>query len=158
MKYETFSVVRDTREKEGWIFEKEEKKPSKFQLLDTVVGTLNAGDYSIKGMESEIIIERKNGLCELFGNMVPKEHKERFEREMERLQHIKHKYLIIESNLNRDIWGLSVQQFKFPIPCSKIVDWLIELEQEYGIRIWFVGDAGKKVVRKIFENFLRKNG
>jgi hypothetical protein len=32
----------------------------------------------------------------------------------------------------------------------------LELEIDYGIKVWFVGDAGKKVARYIFELVARR--
>src|SRR6476620_5096422 len=104
----SITVVRDTREKEdqGWIFEPEEKVAGKIQILGTVETGLDAGDYTLLGYEDKIRIERKQGFCELFGNMSPKDHRERFEREMEKLRNIPYKYLIIEGMLTRDVLGM----------------------------------------------------
>jgi hypothetical protein len=150
------TVLRDSREQEGWVFDPEEKQPGKVQILGTVTQGLDAGDYSMVGYEHLLRIERKNGFCELFGNMTPKEHKIRFEKEMEKLKPIPYKYLLIEGVLTKDVLGLSIpQMFRSP-PSSAIAKWLLELEIDYGIKVWFVGDAGKKVARYIFELVARR--
>src|SRR5258708_1569871 len=103
-------IEKDSREKpnEGWNFEPEEKEAGKVQILGTEIIGIDAGDYRIKGHNDLLIIERKAGFSELFGNLANKEHKERFERELEKFKDIKHKYIIIESVLSKDIMGLSI--------------------------------------------------
>ncbi len=151
-----FIVTVDSREQKGWTFDPEEKKPGRCQLLGSEVGCLDAADYAIKGHENLIRIERKMGLRELFGNYTPVENKERFVREMEKLREVKYKYLVIESNLGLDIMSLSVQQFKYPVPASKVIEWIYDLQQEYGIVPIFAGDAGKKIARQLFELVIKK--
>ena len=156
MKYSEFSIIRDTREKNGWFFDEEEKKPGKYRVVGTVVDTLDAGDYSIKGYEKLVRIERKNGFCELFGNFSPKDNNERFIREMEKLKDIPHKYILIESQLTDDILGLSIPQMRFGPPSSAILKWLTEISIEYNVMPMFVGSCGKMVARYIFEHIAKK--
>src|SRR5687768_8444222 len=105
MKLKDIEIIRDNREKpgEGWFWESEEKRPGKMRISGTTNATLDAADYSVVGYENIVRIERKFGFSELFGNMTSKEHKERFEREMEKLSIIPHAYILIESNLSKDI-------------------------------------------------------
>jgi len=150
------TIIRDTREQQGWIFEPEEKKPGKIRVLGTETATLDAADYSVKGYEDLIRIERKNGFGELFCNMSPKAHKERFEREMEKLRHIPYKYIIVETVLSDDALCLSVpQMFRGP-PSSAVLKWLFELQMEYGIVPVFAGDAGQRTARYLIELAIRK--
>lgn len=150
------TIIRDTREQKGWIFEPEEKKPGKIRVLGTEVGTLDAADYSVKGYESLIRIERKNGFAELFCNMSPKAHKERFEREMEKLRDIPYKYLIIETVLSDDALCLSVPQMYKGPPSSSVLKWIYELEMEYGIVPIFANDAGKRTARYLIELAIKR--
>ncbi len=152
----SITIIRDTREQKGWDFEPEEKLPGKVQCLGTIETTLDAGDYSILGYEDEIVIERKQGFCELFGNMSPKEHKERFEREMEKLRNVRYKYLIVEGILTHDVLGMSIPQFTKSPPTSAVIRWLFSLQMEYGIVPIFAGECGKKAARYIFEQFVRR--
>jgi hypothetical protein len=154
-----YYILRDNREKnqKGWWFDEEEKVAGKTRILGTKECTLNAADYTIEGAEDLIRIERKYGFTELFGNMTPKESELRFVREMEKLRDIPHKYILIESNLSSDILQLSVQQFRgVGPPCHRIAKWLIDLEMEYNIHIWFVGDCGKRIAKSIFDSIARK--
>ncbi len=149
-------IIRDTREQKGWDFELEEKKAGKVQILGTIDQKLDAGDYSIVGLEDMVSIERKRSMCELFLNCTPADHRERFEREMERFQNIKHKYLVIETVLSKDLLSMSIPQMTRGMPGSAVMRWLIDLQIEYGIVPIFAGDAGPKVATTIFRNMARR--
>lgn len=149
------TIVTDTREQKPWTFDEEEKQPGKVRIAGNVVECLDAGDYSIKGLEHLVRIERKMGFRELFGNMSPTEHRDRFEREMEKLRTIPFKYLLIESNLSHDILALSVPQYQSGPPASRVLDWLTYLNQKYGIHHMFVGECGQRVAKTIFKQIAR---
>lgn len=157
-----FYVIRDSREKNGWDFPPEEKKNGKFKCLGTKIQGLSEADYTImlpsgEILNNEILIERKSGFQELFGNYIPSSNKERFENEMDRLKSIKNKYLIIETSLNLDSWAMSIPQFYKGPPCSKLFEWTMNLYEKYGILPIWAGNCGQQIARKIFEEFLRKN-
>jgi hypothetical protein len=144
------TILRDSREKQGWWFDEEEKKPGKVRVLGTVESCLNAGDYSIVGLEDKIRIERKNGFGELFGNYWPKDNQERFIRECEKLVDIPHKYLLVETSLNYDTFGLSVPQMIKGPPVKRVVDWILQISLNYGIQPIFVGDSGQYIAKSLF--------
>ena len=151
-----YIICIDSREQKPWMFDPEEKKSGKTRILGSEIIALDAADYAIKGAEDLVRIERKAGFCELFGNMTPKDHKIRFENEMEKLRKVKHKYIVIEDSVSNDILGLSIpQSFKSP-PLSVVYRWLFELQMEYGIVPIFAGNAGKRTARNIFEVVARK--
>ena len=85
MKAEPCFVV-DTREQNHWDFAR----------LAWGYGTLTTGDYSIYGLEHKICVERKS-LPDLVA-CVGKDRK-RFVRELERMQAMKSKMVVIEANL-----------------------------------------------------------
>lgn len=149
-------IIKDSREQLGWDFELEEKKSGRIQVLGTEIGCLDAGDYSIKDHIDLVRIERKMGIREVFGNYSPVYNKERFEREMEKLRPIKHKFILIESFLSQDLMSLTVPQYKYGLPFSRVYDWLTYLEMEYDIHVQFVGDSGKRAARIIFENIAKR--
>lgn len=152
-----FTVIKDTREQQGWEFSLEEKKPGNCQLTNFEIGKLDTGDYSIKGLEHLVTIERKNGFSELFGNLGSSVSRQRFEREMERMAAIPYSYILVETNLNYDTLGLGVPQSKFGMPASAILKYLMDYSVEYNVKTMFVGDCGKKVARSIFESICRKH-
>jgi DNA excision repair protein ERCC-4 len=64
-------------------------------MVPVVTGTLETGDYSLVGHESKIAIERKS-LADLYSTIG--QNRERFEREFERLNEMRHPYLLIEAD------------------------------------------------------------
>jgi len=76
-------IVIDTRE----------QAPLAFGRLQSIRGTLQMGDYSVKGLESLFAIERKS-IGDLVGCCVG-ENRERFERELHRLRGFRFKRLLI---------------------------------------------------------------
>ena len=80
-----FVMIQDTRE----------QKPLFSKPRSWIINTkLDEGDYSIKGFEKVVVIERKslNDFYNSLGN-----DRERFEKELERLQGYKWKGLVVES-------------------------------------------------------------
>ena len=67
------TIVTDSRE----------QTPLVFQNLESQVGTLQSGDYSILGFEDRFSVERKS-LSDLCGSLTS--GRERFERELHRLR------------------------------------------------------------------------
>ena len=153
MKPKEIQIIVDTREQNPWLFEEEEKKPGKIKISGSISECLDAADYAIKGYEDLVRIERKMGLRELYGSLINKDGKERFEEEIRKLKVVKFKYIAVESNLTMDILGFSLPQYKgYGPPVSKIVDQLFEYQQSFGVIPVFVGDSGNKFAKNIFRN------
>lgn len=151
------TIIRDSREKidQGWVWSVEGNTKSIF--TDTKIEKLDAGDYCLEGHYELCVIERKQSIAELYTNLFVKENRIRFENELERLKDIKHKYILVESNIGQDILGMSLPQYKgYGPPASKIIEMLIEYQLNFDIIPLFVGDAGKKIASKIFGNIVKK--
>ena len=86
-----FTVIRDTREQEGYYFS--EYGPCK-GMIDQ---KLDTGDYSIQGMEDKVCIERKGCVEELAINLGQKKHT--FLKEIERMKDFRYKFLVLEFSL-----------------------------------------------------------
>ena len=82
-----FVLVVDTREQDGLFI----AKPPKGLLL--VRDTLESGDYSIRGFENNVGVERKN-IDDLWSSLTT--NSDRFKRELERLQAYELKYILVE--------------------------------------------------------------
>lgn len=151
----SYTVVRDTREKIGHGFEfkpsKPERRPPRCAGME--ISTLKTGDYSIKGGESLVCVERKHDLSELWINYGKRDL---FEEECKRMQDIKYRYILIETSLSSDHFSLSPPQFQRSVPGKAIMGWLISLELEFGIHIIFVGSSGKHYCQLLFESIIRK--
>ena len=85
-------IIRDTREQLPYTFENImlHGEPVKVPVL---AGTLHTGDYSIKGHETEIAVERKS-VSDFYGTIT--RGRERFERELERMATMKRSAIVIE--------------------------------------------------------------
>jgi ERCC4-type nuclease len=81
-------IIRDTREQRGWDFACISPPP----LVE--VATLSTGDYSLKGLEDRISVERKS-LADAFGTFG--QGRDRFEKELERLSRLRFAAVVIES-------------------------------------------------------------
>ena len=85
LKPESVTIVVDTREQLPW----------EFPQFRTQPGTLDAGDYSVAGLESIVAIERKS-LSDLIGCIGGE--RERFERELHRLAAYPARAVIVEAS------------------------------------------------------------
>lgn len=94
-----FTIVRDQQEKAPYQFAGL-KADSKQQYKPLVVSVesvhLLTGDYSIKGLESIICVERKSKE-DLFSTLRDEEHRERFKREHERMATFAFAVVVIEA-------------------------------------------------------------
>jgi DNA excision repair protein ERCC-4 len=75
------------------VIDSREQTPLAFTRFTAVKGTLNAGDYSIRGLEHQFAIERKS--VDDFANCCMGSNRERFERELHRLRGYQFKRLLI---------------------------------------------------------------
>ena len=155
-KYTDFVVIKDDREKNGWSFEQEEKQNGKFRIAGCKTQRMSTADYTIEGFQNELLIEKKSGFSEIAVNFFTKKNRERFEREMERLRGVTHKYILIEGNLDQDKLKLGLVKSRFAPPMSVVLSWLMRLTLEYNVHVLFVGDCGQTVARRIMEGFLVK--
>jgi len=150
-----YSVVRDTREKPGygWVYEEHthsKRRPP--NCNGTVTQTLKTGDYSLVGYEDILCIERKEDYAELWGNYA---ERDRFQDEMERMSVIKHKMVIIETQLTKDIFDLSPPQYKTGVPGRSMIRWLMHLTAKYGVPFIPAGSCGKYLAQQFMEEVVR---
>ena len=116
-------VIIDTREQNEWTFAKLPSEP----------GSLDTGDYSIRGLEHLIAVERKS-LPDLLA-CVGRE-RDRFKRELQRLRAYRFRCLIIEAtyaDLERGEWRSKIQ------PAS-VLGSLAAWTAQYSLPIWLAGD------------------
>ncbi len=83
-------IVTDTREQKPFLFDR-------FPLVTTCKGTLPAGDYSLRTMESFVALERK-ALDDLISCLC--HGRDRFERELLKLRGYALKAVIIEGSIS----------------------------------------------------------
>lgn len=149
-------IIQDTREKQALDFD--------FYGYDVVIAKLDAGDYSISGMENELFIERKASTGELSNNLGKK--RDTFFRELDRARHITKKYIVCEFSYD-DILCFP-DRSKIPVNKRKyvkmnpgfIIKTIRDIEIEYGIEFFFCDSKEKatyKIVELIEECLNRKN-
>lgn len=140
MKPENITAIVDSRE----------QLPLDLDPLKSVVGTLDTGDYSIRGLEHVVRIERKS-LPDLVGCVG--RDRDRFDREVQRLLAYPVRVLVVESTWE----AIEGHQAAFPqwrgkITSSQVIGSLMGW-QASGLSIHLVGDhdrAGRHVSRILY--------
>ena len=90
-----FTIIKDTREQEGYTFE---SSSSRYHTCNGMITRkLDTGDYSIEGLEDKLCIERKASVVE-FANNVGHDQV-RFLKEIERMKEFQYKFMIFEFSL-----------------------------------------------------------
>ncbi len=87
-----YTVIQDTREQKGWYFSEYDKCNGMEQ------GSLKTGDYTLKGFEDMVCIERKFSVEEIATNLGKK--KKAFDAEMKRMQEFPFRYIICEFSMS----------------------------------------------------------
>ncbi len=152
MSYAKYTVIKDTREKQGhgWTFAEDSA------CAGTITRKLDTGDYSLEGYEDLIAIERKESVSELASNVTDP----RFFRELERFSSIKYGFLVLEFYLDDLMFwpetsGIPEKQRKFIKVTNKfLVMKLNEIQVKYNIKIMFVGSHGRDLVSSLFKRIL----
>ena len=151
-----YVVIKDSREQNGYTFKK-------FNLCEGMeVAKLDTGDYSIKGLEDRVCVERKASTDELAVNLG--QDKYRFLAEIERMKEFEHRYLVLEFTM--------ADLAKFPegtnIPAAKkktvkitgkyMLRCLMEFEIFDDINVVFAGDKfnGFMYISSLFKRINEK--
>lgn len=105
--YSPFEVLIDTREQAPWRFQGlrgDSRRKFRPLVVFTDIATLKTGDYSVKGFDGPggIVIERKS-LADLFGTLT--HDRERFVRELERMQEFRVSAVVIEGGWDQILLG-----------------------------------------------------
>jgi ERCC4-type nuclease len=150
-----FTIIRDTREQTPWEFYYDKSVAEE-------VGTLKTGDYTIKGLEDTICIERK-GCIEELANNLGREFA-RFTKELVRMEEFKHAFIICEFPMgdlieypfhrqNSKLQGSSKLSGKY------LLKVIIEIQLKYNVKIIFAGSkfyANKtalSLMKRIYEQY-----
>ena len=141
-----FTIIRDTREQDGcgWNF----RASTNCEGMEKV--KLDVGDYSLKGYEDKIFLERKT-IGDLWGTLGA--NYERFLRELERAKSHKVKYLVIEGTLAEVSAGYAYSK----LPPENIHAKLISLQVKHGVHVIFAGrlDKAREYVRLLLAKLFK---
>ena len=147
-----FTAIIDTREKEPWIL-------LGSTINSVVVEKLDTGDYSVKGLEDQLCIERKRSVSELAMNV----SQPRFKNELDRMMAYKHRFLVLEFSI-QDIMDYPVgsgipkaRWSSLKIKGGYIMLCLSQFQVKYGIHVVFAGNAnhaeycGINIMKRAYE-------
>lgn len=145
---EGFCLVIDSREQDGLF-----RKPPKGLLM--VRDTLPSGDYSIRGFENIIAVERK-GLNDFYGSIG--NGRDRFKRELERLKSYDWAGLMIEAEEHTVLSASSMYTAMHP---NAIRQTIVSIELRYRIGVYYAktrADAERWTLDRLmyFYNLKRK--
>lgn len=118
----TPTAIIDTREQTPWQFEN----------LASELGSLTTADYSVKGLEHLIAVERKSlpDLLACCGT-----DRDRFRRELRRLKAYRFRALIIEASYS----DLEAGEWRSQLKPSHVLGSLAAWTAQYELPIWLVG-------------------
>lgn len=130
-----YVILKDTREKNGWSFKTFDK------CLAVTKWGLKTGDYTVRGLERDLVIERKASTGELAMNLGKK--RKAFEAEIERMSSFRWKYILCEFSID-DLMnfprnsGIPKKNLQFVRMNGKFM-WkkLCEYQEQSGIEIVF---------------------
>jgi ERCC4-type nuclease len=149
------TLIIDTREKIPWDFEYDDA------FENIIYKKLDAGDYSIEGMEDIITIERKAGTDELYSNFSNKTKKRQIFAEFERAKDYKFKFLVIEDSCD-DIMnphkyyvnkpnsrGKTINKRSPKMPIAVVTSGLTKLMLEHNVQVVFGGPRAQAMAKGI---------
>jgi len=142
-----YTIIQDTREQKPLF------KNSSHTTVE--VGTLKTGDYSLKGYEEKISIERKS-LGDLFGTL-GKGHA-RFKRELSRALELDYFAIVVEGGYrkirDKDFEGSYHSKMKGHV----ILQILFTLHMKYGINFFLAADRNesKSIIKSLFKAYTKQ--
>ena len=130
-----YIVLRDTREKTGWDFKTHDK------CRAVVDWGLKTGDYTVRGLEKHLVVERKASTGELAMNLGKK--RSAFEAEIKRMDNFRCKYILCEFSID-DLMnfpensGIPKKQLQYVRMNGKFM-WkkLCEYQEQHGVQVVF---------------------
>lgn len=130
----------------------------------SITQKLDAGDYSLVGLESIVAIERKANCDELWMNLSSKKGRERLKREMERFKKIKYRFIIIEQGYDEFVDPTSYyvnksrrNKFSPYMPVSVIMRELIDYMISFDVHVIFAGTKARSLIKKILLQVYRNH-
>lgn len=147
-----FRVVADTREQAAWTFSKSKV------ITDIIPGKLDAGDYTIEGLEDIFTIEKKASTSEIAGNFT----ESRWPGFLQRMQEKKYRYIICEFD-----WltlmdfpygsGIPVKQIPFiKVSSNFLISCISKIQVDLNIPFIFAGSragaesAAEAIMKRIY--------
>jgi len=138
-KIRPFTIIKDTREKQGYTFAASRTKYHVCKGM--VVRKLDTGDYSVEGLEDKVCVERKASVVELANNVGVS--RRRFDAEIERMKEFPHRFLVLEFSLTdlmdfpegSDVSDREIKKLR--ITNKYMLRYLMELQINHGVNVIF---------------------
>lgn len=130
-------VIVDTREQLPW----------KFPGFEYQVQALKSGDYSLAGYENQVSIERKS-LNDFIGTLT--KGRERFERELKRLESCRYKCVVVET----DLAAIFNHEYNSAMTPKSVIGLVLRLMMDYNIPVFFASD--RNIAAKFAISFLKR--
>ena len=151
-KLKDLTILVDDREKKGWTFLKQSYTIERTRL--------KTADYTIKGYEDIIAIEKKSGLRELFGNLTSC-NRQRFIRFLDRLSKYPIKAIVVDEALSFERMSYHLMLLRKKSNCgltpNTIYYWLDRISIYYGIPVIFAGPKSTvQVVEQVFKQAIER--
>lgn len=135
-------VTVDTREKWPYLFQD--------YPVDLVTATLTTGDYSLRGMEDQVCIERKT-LNDFVGSIC--RGRERFERELLRMKAYELGVVIIEASMS----DIVAQRYRSKMSSGAVAQTIFSWANRYGVHFHLANNRklGEFATYGFLQKFLR---
>jgi len=153
IKNNNFTILVDDREKKPWLF------PSQYPMEKR---RLKCGDYSIKGYEDLVAIEKKSGLNELFTNLTGN-YRPTFKRFLSKLSKYPVRAIVVGNPLRIETLRACVKILKLrssgksQLTEETIYYWVSEITFRYQIPVLFI-DAlvSVNMLTRLFESAYKR--
>ena len=131
------------------VIDSREKLPYEFE--DSIIRTLQTGDYSIFGYEDQVTVERKTK-ADAYGTIG--RGRKRFIKELERLSEIDYSAIIVEASLSNFVEPPRFSQLNPKSAINSLLAWSIR----YGVHIYFADNRvmGNLLTLRILERYWKK--
>jgi ERCC4-type nuclease len=133
-----FRIVIDTREQAPWAFD-----------CPTVRRKLNAGDYSVEGLETIVAVERKS-LKDFVATVI--HDFPRFAAELDRLARYETACVVVEADLDDVLRGLAGEDLRGASPES-VLGAAVRVGLQWGIPVFWCGS--RQAARAFTNAYLR---
>ncbi len=133
------------------IIDSREQTPFEFTNMPSEPGTLDTGDYSVKGLEHRVTVERKSleDLLACCGR-----DRDRFKRELQRMRAYRFRLLVVEASAAELEAGEWRSKLKPAHVMGSLSAWMIQ----YELPIWLAGthEAGARFVERFLYQAARR--
>ena len=134
---EPITIIADTREQLPYAFEN--------RWAATIRRALPAGDYSVKGWETSLAVERKT--LEDFVHSVIRD-RNRFKKELAKLSEYPHACVVVEASLT-DVLLVRYPSGAHP---NSVFGAVVSICIDHGVPVYFCGD--RQTARRFTQEFL----